>query len=196
MIKRVTAAAMALAFMAGATLVLARTEITIQKDEKFDFTKLKTFGWDPKPGEVKIIVSLEAEKRAEPVKRTYEPVLMKSVDEEMVKRGYAAASGAAPDFLMIYYVLITQGSVSQQMGQFLPANAQWGIPLWGPNTTAFKVYTEGAIVLDVYSPPGTMVWRGIAAAKVDFEKTEDQRAKRVREIMKELIGRFPKRPTK
>ena len=36
----------------GATIVLARTEITIHKDPKFDFTKLKTFGWDRKMSEV------------------------------------------------------------------------------------------------------------------------------------------------
>ena len=183
--------------MAGATLVLARTEITIHKDPKFDFTKLKTFAWDPKPGEVKIIVSLEAEKRAEPVKRTYEPVLMKTVDEEMVKRGYAAASGAAPDFLMIYYVLITQGSVSQQMGQFLPANATVGHPaLESEHDRVQGLHRRRDRPRRLLARPAPWCWRGVAEAKVDFMKTEDERAKRVRQIMKDLVAKFPKRPAK
>jgi len=196
MIRRISAAATALALVASATLVMARTDITVQKDPKFDFTKLNTFGWNANPGEVKIIVSLEAEKKAEPAKRTYEPVLMQAVTDEMTRRGYTAAAGAAPDFQLIYYVLITQGSVSQHMGQFLPTNATWGLPLWNSNTTAFKVYTEGAIVVDAYSPPGTLVWRGMAAAKVDVMKTEEERGARIRQAMKDLIAKFPKRGAK
>jgi hypothetical protein len=184
---------------AATTLSLARTDIKVHKETNFDFTKLGTFAWSDSPGEVKIIVSIDSNSKAEPVKRQYEPVLMQTVEEEMVKRGYTrAAAGTAPDFRLTYYVLITTGTGSQQMGQFLPANANWGIPLYTPSTSAFEVYTQGTIVLDVTAPPtgGKVVWRGVAGAKVDPMKTDDERAKRVRTTMKDLVAKYPKRGAK
>jgi hypothetical protein len=190
--------ALTLLLVASATAIsLAAVDVRVDKDPNFDFTKLKTFGWNAKPGEVKIMVTQDSNKRAEPAQRKYEPVLMQTVNEQLVKRGYAKAEGAAPDFEMIYYVLVTTGSASQHMGQFMPSYAQWGIPLWSPNTTALAIYPTGAIVLDVITPAGgKMVWRGIAEAKVEMENTEAERAKRVVEIMTKLVEKFPKVPKK
>ena len=190
--------ALTLLLIASATAIsLAAVDVRVDKDPKFDFTKLKTFGWNAKPGEVKIWVTQKSNERAEPAQRKYEPVLMQTVDEQLIKRGYAKAAGAPPDFEMIYYVLVTTGSASQQMGQFLPSYAQWGIPLWSPNTTALVIYPMGAIVLDVITPVGgKLVWRGIAEAKVEMQNTEPERAKRVVEIMTKLVEKFPKVPKK
>jgi len=173
----------------------ARADIRVDKDPKFDFTTLKTFGWNAVPGEVKIWVTQESSKRAEPTKQKFEPVLMQAAEAAMTKLGYAKAAGAAPDFEMIYYVLITTGSTSQHMGQFLPTNAQWGIPLWSPNTTALAISPTGAMVLDV-TVGGKMVWRGISEAKVEMAITDEQRAKRVTEFMTKLVEKFPKVPKK
>ena len=195
-----TRIALTMLLMAAATaLTVARTDITVHKEAKFDFTKLATFAWSDSPGEVKIIVSIDSQSKAEPVKRQYEPILMQTVEDEMIKRGYArAAAGTTPDFRLTYYVLITTGMGSQHTGQFLPANANWGIPLYTPNTSAFKVYTQGTIVLDVTAPPvgGMVVWRGVAEAKVDPMRTDEERAKRVQSTMKDLVGKYPKRGAK
>jgi hypothetical protein len=180
---------------AATTMTLARADIRVDKDPKFDFTKLKTFGWNAVPGEVKIWVTQASNEKAEPTKQKFEPVLMQAAETAMTKLGYAKAAGAAPDFEMIYYVLITTGSTSQHMGQFLPTNAQWGIPLWSPNTTALAIYPTGAMVLDV-TVGGKMVWRGISEAKVEMAITDEQRAKRVTEFITKLVEKFPKVPKK
>ena len=45
-----------------------------------------------------------------------------------------------PDFLVTYYVLITLGMDSQQLGQFLPNLAEWGVPPFTAPTTSLKIY--------------------------------------------------------
>lgn len=179
--------------LAGATLTVARANVKVDKDPKFDFTTIKTFGWNAKPGEVKIFVTQKSNERAEPAQRKYEPVLMQAVDESLTKLGYAKAAGAAPDFELIYYVLVTTGSTSQQMGQFLPTNAQWGIPLWSPNTSGLDIYPTGAMILDAISPPGgKLIWRGMIEAKVEMDASEAERAKRTKDFMTQLVAKFPK----
>ena len=109
----------------GAAVVTAGPKIQAQRDPKFDFSTLKTWAWNPSgPGDVKVWVS--AESKSEPVKRTYEPVIMKAVEDELARRGLARATGTQADFNVTYYVLITAASDTQQMGQFLPAVAQAG----------------------------------------------------------------------
>ena len=195
--KRATIALTLFVVMAGTALVVARANVKVDKDPKFDFATIKTFGWNAKPGEVKIFVTQKSNERAEPAQRKYEPVLMQTVEESLTKLGYAKAAGAAPDFELIYYVLVTTGSTSQQMGQFLPSNAQWGIPLWSPNTNALDIYPTGAIVLDAISPPGgKLIWRGMVEAKVEMTASEAERAKRTKDFMTQLVAKFPKLPKK
>jgi Domain of unknown function (DUF4136) len=179
--------------VAASTVVLAGTKIKAQGDPKFDFSTLKTWEWDPKsPGEVRIWVSKDS--KSEPVKRQYEPVILQAVEEPFKARGYSRATGLQPDFLLTYYLLVTAGNSSQYMGQFLPANAGWGLPLFAPQTTAMSYYPEGTLVLDVV-PMSTreVVWRGMAQAEVETESTEAKRTARLQKILKDLIAKFPKR---
>jgi hypothetical protein len=184
---------------AATVVVLARADVKTQKDPKFDFTRISTFGWHPQPGEVKILVTKDSQSKAEPVKRTYEPHLMKAVETELTKRGYAAGPpGLAPDFQLLYYVFIATGSMSQQMGQFLPTNATYGLPLFMPQTTALEIYPQGTIVLDAYSPAGgtSIIWRGMVQAKVEEPITEEQRIKRIQGFIKQLVAKFPEKKKK
>ena len=60
------------------------------------------------------------------------------------------------------------------------------------------MYTQGTIILDVTAPPtgGKVVWRGVAEAKVDPMRTDEERAKRVQSTMKDLVAKYPKRGAK
>jgi hypothetical protein len=194
MTPRIRAIALALLLLAGSATTLAGISVRTEIDKAFDFTRLKTFAWHPQPGEVMILVSKDSSARAEPVKRQYEPVLMKTVEQEMVKRGYTLATGAAPDFQLIYYVFVVTGSVSQTMGQFLPTNAQWGLPRFPPATQHLDLSPQGSIVLDAASPAGgALVWRGIAESKVEVTNSDAERTKKVQDAMTKLVAKFPKR---
>jgi hypothetical protein len=180
------------------TVTFAGADVKADKDPNFDFTKLKTFGWKTPPGDVKIWVTQNSNARAEPARRTYEPALMQAVENEFTKRGYPPSAGAAPDFELAYYVLITAGMSSQQAGQFLPTNAQWGIPMFAPATTSLDVYPQGSIVLDASVPAGgAIIWRGIVQSRVvEGPISESERTKRIQGFMKQLVAKFPERKTK
>ena len=186
-------AATGLLLVLSATLSIAWAKIQTHRDPKFDFARLKTWSWNPSsPGQVKVWVS--ADSKSEPVQRQFEPVIMKAVEEQVGARGYTQASGAPPDFLVTYYVLITMGSSAQEAGQFLPTNANWGIPLFMPQTTSYTLYPQGTLVLDVASPtPSDVVWRGLAEAKIAENLTDAQRATRLTGIIKDLVSKFPKK---
>jgi len=174
-------------------VALAGVKVKVERDEKFNFTKLKTWAWNPSPGVVK--VWLTADSKSEPVQRQYEPVIMQAIEEQFAKRGYARATGGPPpDFQVTYYVLVTSGGSGQEVGQFMPTNAQWGIRPWTPQTTSVTYYPQGTLIIDAASPTLTdLVWRGIAEAKIESERTDDQRADRVRGIIKDLLSKFPQR---
>jgi hypothetical protein len=194
MTHKTSSVAIAFLLLAGSATLPAAINVRTEIDKKFDFTRLKTFGWHPRPGEVRILLSIDSNSRAEPVKRQYEPILMKKVEEEMVKRGYTLATGAAPDFQLIYYVFIATGNTSQTMGQFLPTNAQWGLPMFPPATQHLDLSPQGSIVLDAAAPAGgALVWRGIAESKVEISNSDSERTKRVEEAMTKLVAKFPKR---
>ena len=177
------AAAALLLFGLGATIVVAGPKVQVQSDPKFDFAGLKTWSWNPSaPGDVKVWVT--ATSKSEPVKRQYEPVLMQAVEDELARVGLTKASGARPDFLVTYYLLITVGSSAHTMGQFLPPVTEWGLP---PFT----------LVLDVASPDvDHVVWRAVTEAKIDLEKTEAQRTVRIRNVVKDVVSKLPRKNKK
>jgi hypothetical protein len=177
----------------AAAVSLAAVKVRVEQDKTFDFTKLSTWIWNPEgPGLVKMW--LYAESKPEPIQKQYEPVIMKAVEEHFAKRGYTTGANYKPDFRVTYYVLITQGSSSQYMGQFLPTNAQWGIPIVSPATSSLTFYPQGTMVLDVTSQAtNNIVWRGIAEAKIESERTDAQREQRVHEIVGDLLAKFPKK---
>jgi len=186
-------AAICLLLALAATVVTARAKIEFQRDKKFDFASLKAWDWNPTgPGEVK--VWLTAESKSEPVKRTYEPVLMKAVEDELAGRGLSRAAGGRGNFTVTYYVLITTSTNSQQMGQFLPPVTQYGVPPFAPATTSLKIFPQGTVVLDIGAPdPSHVVWRGVAQAEVELDKTEEERSARLRNVIRDLVAKLPRK---
>ena len=189
--KRV--AVVALLMTMGTAIAVAGVKVQTQRDPKFDFSQLKTWSWNPSgPGDVKVWVT--AESKSEPVKRKYEPVIMQAVEDELARRGLSRASATPPDFNVTYYLLITVGTDAQHMGQFLPAVAQWGLPPFAPQTTALSVYPQGSLVLDIASPdPSHVVWRAVAQAEIDLERTEAQRAVRIRNVVRDVVAKLPRK---
>jgi len=187
------AVAVFLLFGLGTTVVMEAAKVKAQSDPKFDFSRLKTWSWNPSgPGDVKVWVS--ADSKSEPVKRRYEPVIMQAVEDELARRGFTRASGAQPDFNVTYYALVTVGSATQQMGQFLPAVTQWGLPPFAPQTTSLTVYPQGSLVLDIASPdPSNVVWRAVAQSEIDLDKTDAQRAVRIRNIVRDALAKLPRK---
>src|SRR5262245_59462086 len=177
----------------AAAIAIAGVKVKSERDPKFDFSRLKTWAWNPStPGTIKMVGQTLRDPEA--VERKYQPVITQAIEEEFVRRGYTRATSAPPDFHATYYVLLTMGSSSQTAGQFLPTNAQWGIPLFAPSTTALEYYPQGTLVLDAAAPaPDRVIWRGAAEAKIEYENTEAKRTARIKGIIKDLLSKFPKK---
>lgn len=189
-------AAVALLLVLGTAMGAAKVKIRTQASPKFDFATLKTWSWNPSgPGDVKVWVT--ANSKPEPIKKQYEPVIMQAVDDELTRRGLPRASTGPADFVVTYYLIVTVGSSSQQMGDFLPAVTEWGIPPFAPQTTALSVYPQGSLVLDVASPDASkVVWRAVAQAEIHLDTTEAQRTARIRNVVRDVLAKLPRKSKK
>jgi hypothetical protein len=168
----------------------AAVKVRTQFNKAFDFSKARTWAWnDTGAGEVKM--ARTADDDPEVVRQRAEPVIKEAVAAELPGRGVKpVAPGQAPDIEVTYYVLITVGTQTQQIGQFLPAVAAWGIPPFTGATQSYKVIEQGSLVLDI-SANNEVVWRGIGQAELKPGQTAEKRATLVREAVREILKHFP-----
>lgn len=178
------AAGLALAVQPGAAAVKAR----INYDKMFDFKQVRTWAWSPE-GAGQVVAGRSKDDDPESVKQRAEPVIFEAVNQEMPKRGLKPATGT-PDVTLMYYVLLTVGSSTQSLGQFLPSTAQWGIPPYAQSTTSIEMIEQGSLVIDMMAN-GRIIWRGIGEAKIKPELDTQKRAELLREGVRELLKRFP-----
>lgn len=191
--KRVLLAAVACA-CSIAVLDAAKIKVTAEPDPTFDFSTVKTFGWDADAGDV--MMARHEGDDAAALKARIDPTIRKYVDAALVKKGLAVAA-AQPDLHLHYYVLVTIGDESHAMGQFLPAVPYWGLPPFNASTTALTVVTKGSLVLDALLP-GTVgerkvVWRGIAQSTVEDRDSDEVRDTRLRQASEQLVNKFPRK---
>jgi len=182
--------------VAAAAVILQAKKVNLRadQDKQFDFRAIKTWGWDvEEKGDVKMARSADDDPAA--IKRQFGPTIVDAITGELNQRGLSpAAAAAAPDLRFHYYLLVTVGVNAQVMGQFLPAVPEWGLPPFNAQTSAFSIVQTGSLVLDAVSPTlSRVVWRGIAQTEIETERTDEQRHKRIREVVRELVKKFPRK---
>jgi hypothetical protein len=182
-----------LCLCAAVVVEAAKIKAQAEPDPTFDFATVHTWAWDADAGQV--IMARTATDDPAPVKARIEPLIKKSVEEEMAKKGLKLATSGTPDVQFHYYVLVTIASNGQFMGQFLPAVPYWGLPAFAPATTSLEVATKGSLVLDAMLPgvegSRRVIWRGIAQSTVEDVDSDAVRQTRIRNAVAELIKRFP-----
>ena len=182
----ILAAAVAIGLGAEAELAV---KVKSQFSEKFDFSRVKTWTWNDKgAGDVKM--ARTADDDPEVVRQRAEPIIKETVAEELPKRGLTASAGTPGDVEITYYVLITVGTQSQQIGQFLPAVAQWGLPPFSGATQSYRVIEQGSLVLDI-SANDEVVWRGIGQAELKPGQPQEKRATLLREAVRDILKQYP-----
>jgi uncharacterized protein DUF4136 len=168
----------------------AGVDVRAEFDKKFDFAKVRTWAWNPAgAGEVKMARTPDDD--PEVVRKRAEPIIKESVAAELASRKLQL-SDANPDLTLTYYLLLTVGSSTQTLGQFLPPVAEWGLPPFTPQTQSLTVVERGSLVLDL-SSDGRVVWRGIAQAKIKWEDDSARREALLRGAVRDLLKRFPPR---
>jgi uncharacterized protein DUF4136 len=180
----------------AASVALAGIDVHVENSPTFDFTKLRTWTMNPNGAGNAVRIISENDKDSTELKKNWETKVLPMVQEGFVKRGFPKATGE-PDFYVTCYVLVTAGSSSQQMGQFLSPVPEWGLPYFAPSTTALSVFPQGSLILDI-APRVTneVVWRGVAQAELKWDDTEAKRAQHVRDAVQELLKKFPPKPAK
>jgi hypothetical protein len=167
---------------------LEGVDVQVENDKTFDFRPVRTWGWDAeRAGEVKMARTKDDDPDA--MKRRVEPLIMDAVAAEMTSRGLKQAA-SAPDLTVAYFLLLTLGSETQTLGQFLPATAMWGLPPFAPQTQSLKFMNRGSLVLDL-SAKGAVVWRGVAQGGVALDSTDKKREAALREAVRDLLKRYP-----
>src|SRR5262245_48419936 len=151
--------AAALLFSHHPTLAI---DVKAEADKTFDFKKVKTWGWNPKPGDLMMARSQSDNPAA--AKAKAEPIIMDAVMKEMTQRGLQFAT-TSPDVVLTYYLLLSTNQSAQELGQFLPATTMWGVPPFAPATQSLQVMNAGSLVLDA-NVGQKIVWRGLAEAQL------------------------------
>jgi hypothetical protein len=128
----------------------------------------------------------------EQIRQNLEPIILPAVDQELAKRGFTKASSGQPDLFVDYYLLIGPGVTSQYQGQFVGAIPEWGLPDFAMSTSSFKAYEQGSLIIDVISAKDQqIVWRAVAAAEIDRNRTPAQRSKIITDAVGEMLKKFP-----
>ena len=185
-VKTVLAASAVMA--AAGILVEARVDVKAEWDRTFDFKSVKTWGWNPKKGEVMLARTVKDDPDA--ARKRAEPLIIESVAAEMAKLKLQE-SAADPQLTITYFLLLTNNTSAQTVGQFLPATLEWGLPPFDAATQSLKVMNRGSLVFDL-NAKSKIVWRGVADAKIDVYATDKEREKTLREAVRDLLKKYPK----
>jgi len=188
--------AMPVVLAIAAALVLAtgasagKVKIRSKADKAFDFRTVHSWAWDDS-GQGQVLMMRSADDDPAAVKARFEPTIVAAVGDELTKRGLTQATGK-PDVEVTYYLVVTLGSQSQQLGQFANPNVAMSLPVFSGATTDFNVVQEASLVLDVISPAKeNTVWRGIASAELNLDSNDDQRKARLRNAIHDLVQKLP-----
>lgn len=184
-----TTLVLAAAVVAAGTLVEGRVKVQVAFDKTFDFKSVKTWGWNPqKKGEVMMARTIKDDPDA--ARKRAEPLILDAVGTEMAKLKLQSAA-ADPQLTITYFLLLTNNTSAQTVGQFLPATLEWGLPPFDAATQSLKVMNRGSLVLDLNAKE-KIVWRGVADAQVDVYASDSDREKTLREAVRDLLKKYPK----
>jgi Domain of unknown function (DUF4136) len=181
------------AVLCSGVVYAAKIKVSVQAPPKFDGAGLNTWAWAADgPGQV--IMARSSQDDPKPIEKTFGPTIADAISKELGLRGLATADAAGADLHAHYYLLVAVGFNTQQFGQFLPAVPEWGIPPFAGGNQAYEIISTGSIVLDLISTSAKrIIWRGIAQAEIDSERTDEQRHARIREAVHDLVLKYPKK---
>ena len=166
---------------------MAAIDVKMNFDKTFDFTKAKTWGWSVGVGDV--VAGRTPKDDPQEIRKRAEPVIVEEVAAQLPARGLKSANDA-PDLTLRYYLLLTVGDQMQEMGQFVPAVVDWGLPLFAPETTSYEVIQKGSLVFD-FSAKGLVVYRSVAEAKIKMDGDPNYREKLLRDTVTASLKKYP-----
>jgi hypothetical protein len=166
----------------------AAVKVKVNLDKMFDFRQAQTWAWaTPIAGHV--LVARTPTDDPEAIQKLAEPVIMEAVIGAMAARGMSHTIDE-PAVTLKYYLVLTVGTSAQTLGQFLPVNAQFGIPYFSPSTQSLKIIQQGSLIIDA-SAKGEIVWRGMGEAEIKPGMNMEKRAALIRVAVRDILKKYP-----
>ena len=160
----------------------ACSPITVRSDHDTtaDFSRLRTYGWLQKPSDLPRDPRIDND--------LIDSRIHAAVNDELQSKGFSEAEN--PDFRVTYHVVLQRKLDVQSF----PVAYGYGLGRVGAMSTDVRVseYETGTLLLDVVdSASNELVWRGSAEARIDPNRTPQERTKLIREAVHEMLERFP-----
>ena len=163
-------------------LLAACSQVSVHTDHdtKADFSRLRTYGWLQKPSDLPRDPRIDND--------LLDSRVHSAVNDELQAKGFTEAEN--PDFRVTYHVMVQ----SKLDVQSFPVAYGYGLGRVGAMSTDVRVseYETGTLLLDVVdSTSNELVWRGSAQARIDPNRTPQQRTKLIREAVHDMLAHFP-----
>jgi len=184
------------AFLVAAGLVAAvaaaqKVKIETHRDEKANFTSLRTYTWLPSPPSPRIVAP-DAKGDPTLTQEVLGPHIIAAVDRELAARGLTKIESGEPDVKVVYYANLAVNMDAAQLGSYYQYTTGWGVLVGTTATTSTEVYERGSVVVDVVSRElNKAIWRGSAATRVNRENNLDKRVARLNEAIADMFEKFP-----
>ena len=174
-----------------------KVEIKTYKDEKADFSAIKTYAWLPPAP----IVQNVAPELSNPTlsQEALGPPIMAAVDRELAARGLKQADRDTADVNVTYFAALTTGFSQTYLGEYYGYITGWGSPIapgLAPSTST-TIYEKGTVLVDIVQrAQKRAIWRGTAVTRINQDRTLKERVVRINDAAERMFERFPIRPVK
>jgi hypothetical protein len=197
-VKTATTLALGLTCVFGMAVAAQKLEIETNRDEKADFSTLKTYAWLPPAPAVKN--TTDALSNPNLSQEVLGPHIVEAVDRQLARRGMTKVeSKEAADALVAYFAALTVGFSRTYLGEYYGYVTGWGSPIppgLAPTTSA-TIYEQGAVVVDVVDRASNRaIWRGVAKTRVHQDTKLPKRIERIDEAAEKMFQKFPVRVQK
>jgi hypothetical protein len=152
-------------------------------DTAADFSRLRTYHWLQTPPNAPRDPRIDND--------LIQSRVRSAVNSELHAKGYAEA-GDNPDFRVTYHIMVRD----KWDVQSFPVDYGYGLGRW-PAAQDVRVsqYEEGTLILDVIdSSSNELVWRGSAQARIDPNRSPQERTKLINAAVRKMLDRFPPTP--
>jgi hypothetical protein len=163
-------------------VLAACSPITVHTDHDpaAAFSRMRTYGWLQRPSGAPRDPRINND--------LLDSRVHSAVNDELHSKGYDEADN--PDFRVTYHVMVS----SKLDVQSFPTSYGYGVGWVRTATPEVSVseYEVGTLLLDVVDgPTNELVWRGSAQARIDPNRTPQERTKLIRDAVHQMLEHFP-----
>jgi hypothetical protein len=155
-------------------------DVQADYDTSADFSRLRTYTWLQTPSAAPRDPRINND--------LLDSRVHAAVNDELHAKGYSE-SGENPDFRVAYHVVLKEKVAAAAF----PGSYGYGLGRWpAESDVRVATYEEGMLLLDVVDG-GTneLVWRGTAQARIDPERTPQERTALIRAAVQKMLKDFP-----